>query len=255
MVKAKGLGRKLKVKPGCYAAEIVGGCSKSLSQEHPLSENLRRDKTFSQRIRMKHAFAPVLCVTHNGVLSKTDAEAGRLSAALREVGARSHSLIVRPYEVVHIDARLFGRWLCKFYCGYVKMTGQEPHRAFIRYAFGMETQEPIRFLFPVWLGGKPPLGDTRNMPLRIFRTVPGGPEAFHVTFEGLDVVVGTLPGNAPEMVEIFAPFPEGTQVIERLRLIDFPEDQFRIRLDWSGDPDEARILDPSGMPAASRSGG
>jgi len=116
----------------------------------------------------------------------------------------------------------------------------------------METQQPVHFLFPVRIGGKPPLGDIGNMPLRIFRSVPRAHEAFHVTFEGLDVVVSTMRGNAPEMAEVYEPFPHGTQVMQRLRVIDLAEDQLRIRLDWDSDPDEARILDPSGMLTASR---
>jgi len=156
MPRPKGLGRLLKVKPHCYAAAL-GGCSEKLSQEHPLSAVLRLGKTLrvvvrrqlpgasksqqtlSRDIDIRQACAPVLCEAHNTALSAIDSEAAKLSAALQEVGRRSRSRIVQPYEAVSINGRFFGAWLCKFDCGSMAMTGQQPHPDFVRYAFGNET--------------------------------------------------------------------------------------------------------------------
>lgn len=266
-----GLGRRLKVEPQCYAGRVLGGCFGKVSQEHPLSEGLRRGKTlqvivsrqppgekawqrtFSAEITARQASAPVLCEKHNGTLSPADAEALKLSEALRDAAARSHSPIIRPYSVVRVDGHLFGRWLCKFYSGCMAMTQQDVHPDFVRYAFGGTTTGRLYFLFPAEAGQIPRLGDTRNLSLQGYRTEVGGPEAFRVTFEGLDVVVSTVKGG-PGMAEVFdeLPFQHGTRIIDRLRALDLGDIQLRISLDWSSDPDEPWILGPTGMPTARR---
>jgi hypothetical protein len=58
------------------------------------------------------------------------------------------------------------------------------------------------------------------------------------------------------MREVFGelPYQEGTEIIDRLRQLNFDEDQLRISLHWSGEPDEPWILDIAACPwlAASR---
>jgi hypothetical protein len=265
------LGRLLKVVPACYAGTVVGGCEGPITEEHPLSEGLRRGKgllmmvrsqpvgtsewkpSFAAEVTAKQASARVLCRKHNGALSRVDAEALRLSRALRDVGTRGTSSIIRPPQTVRIDGHFFGRWLCKYYAGAMAMTGEEPHPDFVRYAFGEPTSALIYFLFPVAIGQTPRIGDARNLPIQTYRTWKGGPEAFRVTFEGLDVVVSTI-RDSPEMQEIFEelPVPSGTGIIDRLRVLNFERDRFRIVLDWRGDPDDAKVLDANGVLTTSR---
>ena len=272
MSRRKGkLGRLLKTAPQCYAWAVVAGCAGDVNQEHPLSEGLRRGKrlrvvinrlppgtdrwrqTFDKEVSAKQASALVLCEKHNGDLSKADEEAVRMSGALRELAERSRSTIIQPLETVTIAGHLFGRWLCKYYSGSMAMTGQTAHPDFVRYAFGEKTHRRLYFLFPAELNQALRLGDTSNMPLQTYRTDGGHPEAFRVTFEGLHVVVSTIKGG-PHMKEVFdeLPYPDGTRIIDRLKVLRMPEVHFRILLDWGGDPDDARILSPSGMPTPVR---
>jgi hypothetical protein len=81
------------------------------------------------------------------------------------------------------------------------MTHKNAHPDFIRCAFDQPTTVRLHFMFPLPLGGSPHLGDTRNIPLNIF-SAPGGLEAFRVMFEGLDVLVSNIRGDAPQMAEI-----------------------------------------------------
>jgi hypothetical protein len=261
------LGKTLNVTPHCYAA-VIGGCGERFTQEHPLSKNLRKGKSlqivgsiltpdgwqqgFSVDVTIEQAAAAILCDIHNGALSLADTEGGKLSAALREARERMASPIARAPISVPIDGTRFGRWLCKYYAGCLAMTGRIPHPDFVRYAFGQPTERRIYFLFAGRVGDAPPIGDTRNMPLRVFSTEPGGPEAFRVTFEGWDIVVSTFPPDAPEMAEVIATFAKGTQFMDRLKVLNLAADGVRINLDWDSDPDELRILDASGLPVSSR---
>jgi hypothetical protein len=247
------LGRQLKVPPQCYAGHVLGGCLGKVTQEHPLSQGLRKGKTlqvignrlppgagdwiqtFSESVSAKQASAPLLCEKHNRALSPADNEAKKLSEALRDVRSRWGSLIARPHTI-SINGHFFGRWLCKYYCGCLTMTGQVPHADFVRYAFGEPTKDRLYFLFPVRDRAASKLGDTKNLPLRVFRTETG--DAFHVAFEGLDVIVSTLRGDGPEMQEVYEEleFPNGTQIFARPHGLSIPGVHLRISLDWSSDP-------------------
>lgn len=271
MVKRKGLGRVLNVPDHCYA-KFLGGCSPELSNEHPLSATLRRERrlcivvnrkppkaatwkqTLSREFPIQDLKVPVLCKTHNEVLSSADSAASRLSDALVEVAERSRSLIVRPFDRVEIDGQQFGRWLCKYHCGCMAMTGQTPHPDLVRYAFNESTNTRVYFLFPVVEGPAdlPPFGDQSNLPIRFFSTTAGGPQAFHVTFEGLDVVVTTLDPDRVDMREVLSDLPDGAQLLDRVRLLRWPHLQFEIKIDWRKDGDEAWVLDARGIPTPGR---
>jgi hypothetical protein len=207
--------------------------------------------TFAADVSAAQSSGPVLCERHNGMLSLADSEATKLSEALRNAAERMRSQLVHAPLVSIVNGYQFGRWLCKAYVGCSAMNGQRSNDDFIRYAFGEPTTSRLYFLFPA--GPAAQLGDTRNLQLQGYRTTERGPEAFRVLFEGLVVVVSSV-RDGPGMEAIFEelPFPEGTEVIDRLRRISLPTIEVRIDLDWSGDPDDPRLLDPTGMPVSRR---
>lgn len=262
------LGRMLRVKDHCYARPVLGrGCSAEFSEEHPLSQVLRRGKeleihvttfpgggaaprkTLVRKLPIKQMSGRILCVTHNGALSDADNEAARLNEALRESRDRLNSKLARPFQRYAVDGQRFGRFLCKYVAGWMALFGKTVDGDFIRYAFGQLTTRRIYFLFPVRVGGKATLGDTSNLPIRTYLTDPGAPEAYHVKFEGLDVVVSNAPADDPSLAEMRAAF-EGCGFMDRTTTFEMPE--MRITFNWDADPDHARILDALGRPTPRR---
>ncbi len=124
------LGRILKVKDHCYAAPVLGsgGCSADFSEEHPLSQALRRGKTleirratvgpgaprratFAATLPIRQLSARVLCVTHNRALSAADQEAVRFSeVALAERVRTELGLPTYRGRVASKTVNRFLRW-------------------------------------------------------------------------------------------------------------------------------------------------
>lgn len=275
MARLKGkLGKALQVPGQCYAGPVLGGCGSKLTQEHPLSETLRKGTELqvlvhdqprgtsiptmraSLAVSMRQASAPILCDRHNGALSPVDTTAKDLSQALREAARRTGSSMALTEQARTLDGHLFARWLCKYHSGCSVMLGRTPHPDFVRYAFGEPTLTRLYFLFPI-IEGIPlqpeHVGDMTNTPLQMWHTPQADREVFYVVFEGLHVLVSTL-RSGPDLDDIYdeLPFPNGTLIVDRLRRLTYPAAQLSISLDWGGDPDDPRVLDASGKLVASR---
>ncbi len=54
------------------------------------------------------------------------------------------------------------------------------------------------------------------------------------------------------MAEIYAGLPDGTRMIDRLRVVSVPQNDYRVSFDWDDDPDEPWILNVDEMPIARR---
>jgi hypothetical protein len=263
------LGRRLKVSEHCYAGAVIGGCYGRVSQEHPVSEGLRKGKTlivlghhlplgtqkwnrlFSEEVTARGASAPVLCGAHNQALSSADAEAKKLSTGLYERMAQqasAASALLPPIQL-SLDGNLIARWCCKVYCGSMAMPEKTAHPDFVRYAFGQPTDRRLYFLFPVRGSTVARLARTGIVSIRAFQAERH--EAFYVVVDGLELI-GTTLMDGPEMDEIYGDvgLPTGTEIRDRCPVLDMPG--LRISLDWKNDPDRALVLDPKGMLVSSR---
>jgi hypothetical protein len=262
------LGKLRNVSPGCYARGIIDGCEGPLSEEHPLSEGLRRGRriqvvvkepgadgawreTFaSPSIPMRHASAKILCVKHNGALSAADLEVQKFQEALQEIELRSQSPIVWPAKTVVINGRLLGQFLCKYIVGsFVIHDPVTPvKRDLVLFAFGRKTDRPVHFYFVQSVGDRPGFGRTDNAPIQRIES-PDDPQVAHiVTVAGFRTIVTSLSeGEAllPVLMEMVAP---GVQWINRLAAIESPlkGEMYRVTIDWRDDPCHFHVLDVSG---------
>ena len=169
----------------------------------------------STPMRMKDACALILCEGHNNALSRADREAGRVARAAQA------ALASRADHNIEVDGPLFTRWMCKVACGVAAVTGHEQragslaHPDLIRYAFGRRTETPVHFFSAD--GRRAPWVYREALTVQSWRVQPGYPEAYHVGLYTLDLIVSTLPGDAPEMRDVFERCP-GTRF--KLMLLD-----------------------------------
>ena len=243
----------------CWA-ERLGGCSGKLTQEHWLSKGLYAGRPVTmvrsvvgsddgewreiQRIGPAPvAGAYVLCDGHHSPLSSLDAEAIHLKTALEEGRRFNESPIIKPSTSVAIDGHLFGRWLCKHYCGAIAAHADaEPHIDFVRYAMGLATERILYFYFPAEVGDDTRIGDSNRTSLQTLHTEDGAAEGFLIHLWGFP----TLVINAPEIQSHPGIRAEGRRWLDRVERLqtfspgvqegDLRATAHRINLDWAGDP-------------------
>jgi hypothetical protein len=269
------LGKLAGVQPSCYAEPIIGGCSGPLSEEHPLSEALRRGGRVqvgvsvpdhhggrtvvfsSPPMIMSHASAKILCKGHNGKLSPADTEALRLQSALQDIARFDQSPLVIPSVRVAINAHRFAQFLCKWVVGeFVIHDPNTPASSdLIRYAFGVPTSAPLHFYFGNTVGERPGFGRTYNVPITRIGS-PIDPSAAYVAeFCGIRTVITSFaPGSVGlrELQRVLGS-PEA-EWINRLQAIQMPMNggqTYSILFEWRDDPYESRVLDSSGLPTLS----
>ena len=266
------LGKLAGVKPACYAGPIIGGCRGRLSEEHPLSEALRRGRRIqvgvsvpdgaggwrvvfsSPPIEMAHASGKILCEGHNGDLSLADQEAMRLQDALRAIATRSDSPLVIPSERVVINGRRFSQFLCKRVVGEFAIydPGTPPSADLVRYAFGKPTLAPIHFYLGHQVGERPGFGRSDNVPITRIGSPTDPSVANVVEFEGIRTIITSLARGDALLEELkqVAGAPESGWV-NRLHGIDCPMEggqEYKIVFDWREDPYESALFDAAGHP-------
>lgn len=151
-----------------------------------------------------------------------------------------------------INGWMFGRWLCKYYCGAMAMQNQIPQVEFVRYAYGQPTMRRVYFIFRESVGSRLKPGSLANLPIITIVNAAGEDEAFIVEFSGIPLLVSLYPPDAPEMAAIMKRYPASKQYIDRLNGIVLGDKRLKIVLNWSGDPDEPRVVSVAGIPTSSR---
>ena len=259
------LGKWAGVKPACYAGPVIGGCHGPLSEEHPLSEGLRRgrrvevavstpdaagvwQKVFSPPpVAMAHASAKILCTAHNNALSPVDQEAIHLQTALREIKERSDSPLIIPSARIVINGYRFGQFLCKRVVGsfVIHDPRTPPAPDLVRYAFGRPTLAPLYFYSTHRVGERPGFGRTDNVPITRIGTPTDVAIAYLIEFEGISTLITSLaPGDRlfEDLRELEGALDAGW--IDRLQGIETPmkgRQVYRIVFDWRDDPRESRL--------------
>jgi hypothetical protein len=265
------LGKLTGVQPVCYAGLIIGGCRGNLSEEHPVSEALRRGRRIqvdvsvpdgrggrrtvfsSPPIEIADLSAKILCEGHNGELSPADQEAVRLQAALQESARRHESSVIIPSERVIINGHRFAQFLCKRVVGefVIHDPSTPPPADLVRYAFGRPTLVPLHFYLGHAVGERPGFGRTDNIPITRIGS-PTDPSIAYVTeFEGIRTIITSIaPGDAlMKELQLLEGAPDGGW-LDRLRAINCPMkggQVYRIVFDWNDDPYESRVLDGAGL--------
>ncbi len=137
----------------CWA-QILGGCSGGLSDEHPAGHHgdLLTDVTIlgfhadleNEVVPIDALKQKVLCQDHNEQLGReVDPEGGRAYRAIvrwfdgKDGEQVAHGELWIP-TVAEISGQLFGRWLCKYSCNMQAIRGAVPDVQYVRCAFGLE---------------------------------------------------------------------------------------------------------------------
>ena len=135
----------------CWAAGS-GGCSASLSDEHPISQHIFDSEVLElhgaawlpdtvRSLPLSRISARVLCEAHNGMLSPLDTAIGNLAKALRRLNTANSR------GVVDFHGPTLERWCVKALFGFVAAGWHRPSGN--RFVMGDAPQHLIDFAFGV----------------------------------------------------------------------------------------------------------
>lgn len=161
--------------------------------------------------------------------------------ALEELADLADAPIIPCSTARAINGHLYGRWLCKCFCGATTAHDLvEPSVDFLRYAFAEPVERRVHFYFPQRIGERTPLGRERGGSLTTLLADEATYQGFILKLWGLPCLVADETTlrlyqgvyepmiNRIARIEIASHGPGGPNLLMSSGL--------RINFDWSGDP-------------------
>jgi hypothetical protein len=226
----------------CWA-EVLGGCRGKVNREHYFTRSIFTGARVtvdgapwlgggSKTIGLDAAVAHILCEGHNSQLGeRADVTGKELRQAIADsVRAREATIggtqrwierpsgLVVPRPELTLSGRAYGEWLCKTHCDVMAVSGKEPDRNYVEYAFGITPARRPWIYYPHVVGEDVQFTDNPHVTYVNFEE-PGEP--FGIQVCGLWAVVALEPLL-------------GDTFLDRVAEIRFKT--LILRFDWTEDP-------------------